>query len=329
MSYLIAVDHGNYAVKTPNFSFTSGLIQLPSRDTICDTDIVEFENQIWTLSNERIRYMRDKTQDDRFFILTLFAIAKELKHLDVDSPLEAIDLAVGLPPEHYATLKNKFKEYFRRGKVNFVYNSRPMTIVIQQVYVYPQAYAAVAQRAEKLVDYPRVFVIDIGGYTTDVLLIRNGAPDLQFCRSLEDGVITMYNPIIHSVNARHNMMIDEDHINEILQGKKTLLPEDIVQSVIDSVRQHGNDIINKLRELRVDLRANPAIFMGGGSLLFRPYLESSELVMHAEFEPDPRANAIGYHIFGSSQIKKMTGNGPINTIPHRHAKSGGVVGENV
>jgi plasmid segregation protein ParM len=26
-----------------------------------------------------------------------------------------------------------------------------------------------------------MFVIDIGGYTTDVLLLRNGKPDLQFC----------------------------------------------------------------------------------------------------------------------------------------------------
>ena len=36
-----------------------------------------------------------------------------------------------------------------------------------------------------------MFIVDIGGYTTDVLLLRNGKPDLQFCRSLESGVITM------------------------------------------------------------------------------------------------------------------------------------------
>lgn len=32
---------------------------------------------------------------------------------------------------------------------------------------------------------------DIGGYTTDVLLLKNGKTDLQFCRSLETGIITM------------------------------------------------------------------------------------------------------------------------------------------
>jgi len=325
MSYLIAIDHGNYAIKTPNFSFTSGLITLASKNTIYDTDIVEFGNQIWALSNERIHYMRDKTKDERFFILTLFAIAKELRHLGVDSPLEAIDLAVGLPPEHYATLKNKFKEYFQRGKVNFVYNNRPMTIIIQQVFVYPQAYAAIAPRAESLVDCPRVFIVDIGGYTTDVLLIRNGAPDLQFCRSLEDGVITMYNPIIGNVNAKHNMLIDDEHINSILQGKNTLLPDEVVRSVIESVKLHGNDIINRLRELRVDLRSNPAIFMGGGSLLFKPYLENSDLITRAEYEPNPKANALGYYIFGSRQVKKATGTAPANAVN----QNGGAGGENI
>lgn len=39
----------------------------------------------------------------------------------------------------------------------------------------------------------RVFIIDIGGYTTDVLLLRNGKTDMQFCRSLETGIITMNN----------------------------------------------------------------------------------------------------------------------------------------
>jgi len=326
MSYLIAIDHGNYATKTMNFNFTSGLITLASKNTIYNTDMIEYKNQIWAISNERIRYMRDKTQDDRFFILTLFSIAKELQFMNVDSPLEAIDLAVGLPPEHYATLKNKFKEYFQRGKVNFVYNNRPMTIMIQQVLVYPQAYAAVAARAESLVNYPRVFIVDIGGYTTDVLLIRNGVPDLQFCHTLEDGVITMYNPIIHRVNAKHNLLIDEDHINAILQGKTTHLPDDVIGSVMDSVELHGNDIINKLRELKVDLRSNPVIFVGGGSLLFKNQFGKSNLITHAKFEENSRANAIGYHIFGCQQIKKMLGHEPLNAS--QHIESGGAIGEN-
>ncbi|HBU11344.1 MAG TPA: hypothetical protein DEB31_00995 [Clostridiales bacterium] len=324
---LIAVDHGNYAIKTPNTSFTSALLELSGKATIHETETIEFKNRVWTLSHDRIRYMRDKTQDDRFFVLTLFAISKELEHMGIVSPLEEIDLAVGLPPEHYATLRDKFKDYFRRGKVNYVYNDHPISVIIRHVFVFPQAFAAIAPRAQDMLDMPRAFIIDIGGYTTDVLLMRSGAPDLQFCRSLETGVITMYNPIIAQTNAKHDMLIDEEHINAVLQNQRTGLPEDVQAFIHEAVRAHAHDILHQLRELKVDLRANHAIFIGGGALLFRKYLGESPLLAQAEFESNPRANAIGYKLLATRQIKKMAMQ-PRFPQPFS-PESGGIAGENV
>ena len=100
------------------------------------------------------------------------------------SPMVETDLAVGLPPEHYA-LRQRFAEYFKRGTVNFVFNGTPVCLVIRHVLVYPQAYAAVVPQAARLKEIPRTFIIDIGGFTTDVMLLRNSVPDMQFCRSLE------------------------------------------------------------------------------------------------------------------------------------------------
>ena len=74
---LLAVDHGNCAVKTTFLSFVSGLSEHTVRPPLSD-ELLEYDGRFWTLSGKRISYMRDKTQDDRFFILTLFAIAKEL-----------------------------------------------------------------------------------------------------------------------------------------------------------------------------------------------------------------------------------------------------------
>jgi len=284
-------------------------MELSGKTTIYETDIVEFNGRNWVLSNERIRYMRDKTQDDRFFILTLFAIAKELQHMEVDSPTLQITLAVGLPPEHYGTLREKFQAYFTRGIINFSFNSRSISLAIRHVLVFPQAFSAIAMRAQSMVDSPRTFIIDIGGYTTDVLLLRDGVPDLQFCRSLEDGIITMYNPIIAKVGTMHDMRIDDGHINAILQNERTSLPQNVQDSIRDAVKAYANELINQLREIRVDLRANPAIFIGGGSLLFRPHLKESPLIMQAEFEVDVRANAIGYQLLGNRQLGKLTGTG--------------------
>ena len=77
---LFSIDHGNSAVKTPNFTFTSGLADYPVRPPV-ETDVLEYAGKFWTLSGQRISYMRDKTQNDRYFILTLFAIAKELQRM--------------------------------------------------------------------------------------------------------------------------------------------------------------------------------------------------------------------------------------------------------
>ena len=46
------------------------------------------------------------------FILTLFAIAMELREDGTTlAPMLSVELAVGLPPEHYGTLRDKFANY--------------------------------------------------------------------------------------------------------------------------------------------------------------------------------------------------------------------------
>ena len=68
---LIAVDHGNYSIKTPNFSFVAGLAEHTVRP-ITD-DYLEYDGRFWTLTETRLHYMRDKTQDNRYFVGELLA----------------------------------------------------------------------------------------------------------------------------------------------------------------------------------------------------------------------------------------------------------------
>ena len=56
---LIAIDHGNYAVKTPRFSFISGLSEHAVKPPLAD-EVLEYEGKYWTLSGKRLPYMRDK-----------------------------------------------------------------------------------------------------------------------------------------------------------------------------------------------------------------------------------------------------------------------------
>ncbi len=301
---IIAIDHGNYAVKTPHTEFVSGLSEHKVRPPLGD-EVLEYAGSFWTLSGKRLPYMRDKTRDERWFVLTLFAIARELETAGKLGSREAIDLAVGLPPEHYGLLRERFAKYFKRGTVSFVYKDKPVSLTICHVLVYPQAYAAVIPQSGELLKTLRVFVVDIGGITTDVLLLRNGKPDLQFCRSLESGVITMNNEIIGKVSAEHDMRVEDEHISAVLLGRDTILTEDVKRTIRTAAEAHARGILDQLGEFRwICARIRPsssAVAAYCSGLCWSARLWSR----NASFVTDPKANAIGYELLASRQLRDM------------------------
>lgn len=58
---LFAIDHGNSAINTPDFVFTSGLTDYPVKPPV-ETDVLEFGGTFWTLSGERIPYYAGQDQ---------------------------------------------------------------------------------------------------------------------------------------------------------------------------------------------------------------------------------------------------------------------------
>ena len=104
----------------------------------------------------------------------------------------------------------------------------------------------------------------------------------------------------------HDMKIEDDHIVDIIQGRSTTLSAEVQEVVFATVRSYANGILDKLRELQVDLRANPAIFIGGGSILFQNFIEESSQVAQADFVLDSKANAIGYGMLATAQLRRMT-----------------------
>ena len=61
---LVCIDHGNKQIKTTNRTFTSGLMESDTRPPFGD-NIMFYNGKYYTLSDQRIPYIRDKTEDDR------------------------------------------------------------------------------------------------------------------------------------------------------------------------------------------------------------------------------------------------------------------------
>lgn len=300
MFMLIAVDHGNKLIKCAHKTFTSGLMESDNKPPFGD-NILRYKGKYYTLSDRRIPYMRDKTQDERFFTLTLFAIAYEIEATGAYSSDEIIDvqLAIGLPPAHFGTQHEKFVRYFLgRDVVDYTLNGKTYSIYINEAVCFPQALAATAPvfKQLQLSTLPKVTLIDIGGFTADYLQISYGTADWSTCDSLENGVITLYNQVKSKVNANFDLLMEEADIDAILMGKETEFSTEVIKIVHNSAQVFISDLFSKLRERMIDLRNGKVIFVGGGSILLRRQIEASGKVGAAIFVDEIIANSKGYEL---------------------------------
>lgn len=299
-SICVAVDHGNRNCKTPNFVFTTGVTssdQKPGRGE----KYLYYDNQYYTLSEIRIPYRRDKTQDSRFFVLTLFAILMELEQQGgaKTQDIVTVDLAIGLPPKHYADLYEKYESFFKGkdGIIEVIYANKKYSLCIQNVSAFPQDYSAMITEYKTISEIPRAVGIDIGGFTTDYLVMRNGTEDMDYCDSLELGIIKMYNHILTLANAEYDMLLEEEDIDSIIQGKMEYYDESIINLVENQVTNYIADLLANIRERGIDTKATFTIFIGGGSLRLKKYIEAqSSRLNRYMFIEDIHANAKGYEL---------------------------------
>ena len=293
---LISIDHGNKQIKTVHKTFVSGLRESDTPPPF-GQNVLFYDEKYYTLSDQRIPYMRDKTADERFFVLTLFAIGFELQRaLLAESPAK-IQLCVGLPPAHYGTLYQKFEQYFLgRGQVDFRMDGTPYSILITEAVCFPQAYAATIPVYPKLQQLPKAVIVDIGGITADYLQMRYGQADLSVCDSLENGVIVLYNRIRSKINANFDILLDESDIDAILTETTQDYDANICQVVKEQAQHFIDDLFGALRERMIDLRTGKTVFVGGGSILLRKQIEASGKIGNALFVEEISANTRGYEL---------------------------------
>jgi plasmid segregation protein ParM len=299
---IISVDHGNKSIKVSSAHsdgriFTSGLRESDTKPPFGE-DILKYKDKYYTISDKRIPYQREKFKDNRFYILTLFAIAFEIEDGGrYESGMIPIQLLCGLPPAHYGAQYERFEEYFKRGGVEeFEFRGKQFKIYVSEVMSFPQAFAAAMPVYGHISSLPKVMVIDIGGFTADYLLIKNGQADLSVCDSLENGVIILYNQITARVNSDLDLLLDESDIDAILNEKPNNFSDDVKRIINNAAQVFISDLFGKLRERGIDLRSGRVVFVGGGSILLRRQIEASGKVVAPIFVDKITANAKGYEL---------------------------------
>ena len=142
MSIIIGIDHGYYAIKTAHCSFPAA-DKLRRTRTLHPPRLLEFGGCFFVCGSGRQPIQRDKTVNDNYYLLTLAAIAKEIRQRGLP-PECSVRIAAGLPLTSFGRDKPKFRDYLLRSNqpVNYKFEGVEYSITIEEVAVFPQGYAA-------------------------------------------------------------------------------------------------------------------------------------------------------------------------------------------
>lgn len=239
--------------------------------------------------------VKDKTANDNYYFLTLAALAQEIRKRKGERTAKVI-LAAGLPLAGFGREKQKFKEYlFRKEQpVRFFYEGEHYEIQIEDVKLFPQGYSALALYPECLKDEPSVLLVDIGGWTVDLMRLDNAVPNASTCRSLELGVIRCMDEILEQVRRNTGLSVTETQVERILQGKPGSMPAEVVSLIEKQGRIYVEKILSAITEAGFDLRAVPSVFMGGGAAIFQHRVSEQDRLCRPIYLTDVHANAAGY-----------------------------------
>lgn len=295
---IIAIDHGWSMCKTPHEIFTSGVCEITTEPAYFD-NVLEFRGRYFKVGTERLEVKATKVETPDYYYLTLAGIAKELK---LRNKTEArVVLAVGLPASRYGDEKKSFIKYLKQNdEVNFKFEQDKYHIWIDRVYVYPQCYAAVIDQLTLF--GPKVVVVDIGSWTIDIIPVIDKRPDEAGTDSIQQGIITCMRDINKQCVRQLGEKIDEELIKEYMITRKSSLPDAYIRIMDKEIETFIKMVINSLREEKYSLKTTPFVFVGGGAVVLKNFIDEDQ--DNFSYNTDICANAKGFEILARVQMSK-------------------------
>ena len=286
---IIGVDHGYAAMKTAHFSFHTGLVA-HEHEPYTLNNVLEYGGKYYVVGSGRQPLQKDKTQTEDYYLLTLAAVAKEMAYRNA-GPAADIHLAAGLPLTSFGRDKKAFRDYLCRGgkPVSFRYEGQDYVITISKVSLYPQGYAAVLTQGS-LLDEPSVIVADIGGWTVDLMRLDNR--------------IRCLDAISEQIRRSLGLSMTAAQIESVLRGDASHVNEDAKKIIYQEAERYTKRLLSAIAESGLDVRAMPAVFLGGGATLLKHHASAADGLCRPIILDDVCLNAKGYERLTERMSKK-------------------------
>ena len=291
---VVAVDHGYGNIKGVDFCFPSGVVAYDYEPTF-NQDVLFYEGKYYQIGADHKEFQPNKIMDEDYYILTLAAIACELKrHRRTEAK---VHLAVGLPLTWVSEQKEAFKDYLlQKEEVEFSFHEEDYHIRLVGADVFPQGFAAVAG---KLKSFKGVnMLVDIGNGTMNIMYINNGKPVERKCYTEKYGTNQCVMVVRESILKQFGKIVDDTVIQQVLRYGSA----EISERYLDVIRAYVEGIFRKLREKEYDPELMRLYVVGGGGCLIENFADyDSDRVF---IEKDICATARGFEMLSKRRLQK-------------------------
>ena len=168
---IIGVDHGYGNMKTAHRVFRTG-VECMEDEPIVSKNFVKYKDKFYVIGESHLVYQGNKTDSEDFYILTLAALAEELKFGGLHEA--NVTLAVGLPLAWMKSQGADFKRYLmKEQELHFEFRKERYHVHLCGVEIFPQGFAAVVNLGAM---QGMNMLADIGNGTMNVMQIVDNKP---------------------------------------------------------------------------------------------------------------------------------------------------------
>ena len=254
---VIGIDHGWSMMKTVTQVFVTGVKEITTTPALFG-DVLEYDGKYYKIGTVRQEVKDTKVEDDSFYLLTLAAVAKELKKRGLSDA--KVFLAVGLPLTRFGAERNNFIKYLTKNKrVDFRYENEAYHIEIDDVAVFPQCYAAVVDKIPTMAK--KTLVVDIGSWTIDIMPVINKSPDESKCVTVPRGLITCMRSINEQCVRQLNGEVDETEIQNIMRYGRSDIDDEYLAIIKAEIEDFVEKVYNSIREFGYNLKTTPIVVL--------------------------------------------------------------------
>ena len=291
----IGIDLGNCNLKTSKKIIVPALITRGGNYLISTGYEINFNGELFIIGEGDYDTNLNKLSKENLLPMLCLAAGLSTKE-------EFIRVVLGLPINQYRSNKNKMLEIIEENKIlNFKLNGLDRCICIEEASIFPEGvatyYSLDIEKRKALVDQDLI-ILDIGGRTTDIALLKAGKKrSVAKSTSLDVGMINIYNEMINEINSLYTLGLNIEDAEGILKNGLEVDGEKQDTSFIKNIVKNNIEKVFKELNISYPVRTSPLIVTGDGGKSFFKSLKkrypTAQLV-----EDNLFSNAIGYKRVG-------------------------------